>query len=80
MPVFGEGRRKNLAYGSPNTANRIGSLTQVCLLKLLKGAVLSSVRACDHREVGGKLQHVVCKTLLRDPGTALGAKLAKPKG
>ena len=79
MPVFGERRRKNLAYGSPNTANRIGTLTQVCLLKLLKGAVLSSVPSGDHGEVGGKLEHIASEALLSDPRTALGAQLTKPK-
>ena len=79
MPVFGEGRRKNFAYRSPNTANRIGSLTQVCLLELLKGAVLFSVPSGDHGEVGGKLEHIASEALLSDPRTALGAQLTKPK-
>ena len=79
MPVFGEGRRKNFAYRSPNTANRIGSLIQVCLLKLLKRAVLSSVPSGDHGEVGGKLEHIASEALLSDPRTALGAQLTKPK-
>ena len=79
MPVFGDGRRENLAYGSPNTANRIGSLTQVCLLELLKGAVLFSVPSGDHGEVGGELEHIASEALLGDPRTALWAQLTKPK-
>ena len=69
---------KNLPDGSPNTANRVGSLPQVRLIELLPGGVLSSVQAGDHGEVGCKLQDIACKALLCDSGTSFRAQLAKP--
>ena len=58
----------------------MGSFPQVSLLELFEGAVLSSVPACNHGEVGGELQHVVCETLLCDSRTSFRAQLAKPEG
>ena len=58
----------------------MGSFPQVSLLELFEGAVLSSVPARNHGEVGGELQHVVCKTLLLDSRTSFRAQLAKPEG
>ena len=69
---------KNLADGSPNTANRVSSLPQVRLIELLPGGVLSSVQASDHGEVGCKLQDIACKALLCDSGTSFRSQLAKP--
>ena len=58
----------------------MGSFPQVSLLELFEGAVLSSVPARNHGEVGGELQHVVCETLLCDSRTSFRAQLAKPEG
>ena len=55
----------------------MGSFPQVSLLELFEGAVLSSVPARNHGEVGGELQHVVCEALLRDSRTSFRAELAK---
>ena len=55
----------------------MGSFPQVSLLEPFEGAVLSSVPARNHGEVGGELQHVVCETLLLDSRTSFRAQLAK---
>ena len=55
----------------------MGSFPQVSLLELFEGAVLSSVPARNHGEVGGELQHVVREALLLDSRTSFRAQLAK---